>query len=665
MNSANKSNEIERIADMLRLEMNNRPSEDFIKSFIRQIDSLAPNVLRYFRSTLSQTLIERENQGKGHLKIEALLELLDLCDLQVWLTSAGLHEKAARNVVKGLKNRSTEELNRIIHGKLYIEHDRTELLEFLVDAGVEGDDAEHFVKLVREMDVSVTEIIDRIFKLNFLAENAFRQESLRGMMSLKEIVTLYLYSVLQVTISDYVHDEETISEIAARLALCNNMRREFALVQQLERYFFSTTSVEDTQNKTRDFWIKLLNDYEVKLALEQYIGDDKLKRSDMEIADLYVEAGHIFDDVSEIKDQTLAVISITYRLDNPEETGHTVEELLAIIDQIKLLTTEMGPLSIMTRDIFSFFEILGESDHKNHFFHKTIISFRSLLRKLVDLNEKTGERVTLDQLILTYLHARLKAFLEDYEGPREKHLESIKTRISHCHDMHRQFAITDLVEEHIFENPGLLLTLSEPDKYWPELINTFELNIMLEIYIEREYLVSGHHDMTKRQMMETLQQLINGIQEISIKSLSVVFLTAHLAAMQDHAKSKTVSLDEIIQTIAQLRKDAEMAAKQITVESRVKHDILTTLTERLFRLETIQSAITLSNTTDIIDRLDEVIVGLRTRRDNLIGGKMDAKVLQDDLNTYLHDSKVVGLIDEVERLYKNELAQQAKLVASK
>ncbi|HMW37591.1 MAG TPA: hypothetical protein PKA72_14640, partial [bacterium] len=60
MNSANKSNEIERIADMLRLEMNNRPSEDFIKSFIRQIDSLAPNVLRYFRSTLSQTLIERE-----------------------------------------------------------------------------------------------------------------------------------------------------------------------------------------------------------------------------------------------------------------------------------------------------------------------------------------------------------------------------------------------------------------------------------------------------------------------------------------------------------------------------------------------------------------------------------------------------------------------------
>ena len=231
--------------------------------------------------------------------------------------------------------------------------------------------------------------------------------------------------------------------------------------------------------------------------------------------------------------------------------------------------------------------------------------------------------------------------------------------------MHRQFAITDLVEEHIFENPGLLLTLSEPDKYWPELINTFELNIMLEIYIEREYLISGHHDMTKRQMMETLQQLINGIQEISIKSLSVVFLTAHLAAMQDHAKSKTVSLDEIIQTIAQLRKDAEMAAKQITVESRVKHDILTTLTERLFRLETIQSAITLNNTTDIVDRLDEVIVGLRTRRDNLIGGKMDAKVLQDDLNTYLHDSKVVGLIDEVERLYKNELAQQAKIVASK
>jgi hypothetical protein len=378
----------------------------------------------------------------------------------------------------------------------------------------------------------------------------------------------------------------------------------------------------------------------------------------MEIAELYVEAHHIFDDVSEFNDETLAVISITYRLDNPEESGHTVEEILAMIDQIKLLTTEFGPLGLMMRDIFSFFEILGECDHHNHSFRKTILTFRAQLRKLAEANKKTGERVALNQLVLTYLYSRLDAYLEDVEKNKTGLLDSIRDRLSHVHDFIRQFAIVDRIEKHMFENPGLI-QISD-DNYWQELINTFELNIMLEIYIENEYLVPGKAGLTKNQMLDRLQTQINSVENISTKSLLVVFVTAHLSALLDRSREQTLSFSKISETIRHLQNDATQAATQITVQNRVKRELLSDLTEKLFRLEAIRTALVDSDPGDFSNRLDEVIVGFQTRRDNLMEGKTDPNVLEKDIRHYLSDKTVNELIEAAEETYKNTLARHMR-----
>jgi hypothetical protein len=658
MPTPQKNIEIERIEELLNIDMLDRLNEHFIGTFLRQIETQPQELLRIFRKNLGDILMEREHDQMGHLKPESLFEIVDFSKMQLWLVEAGMNERAAKNTVKGIQRRTTSELSRFIHTQAYRSNERKDISDILLESGMREEDVSRFATIIHETELGVNEITRQAFKLNYFAEHSVRRESLRGAMLLKETITLYLYTVLQVMTSACGLEEETIAEIARRLGLCNNMKRQFLIVKQLERYFFTASSVEETKNKSTDFWIKLINDHELKIALEQYVTDDKLKKSDMEIAELYVEAHHIFDDVSEFNDETLAVISITYRLDNPEESGHTVEEILAMIDQIKLLTTEFGPLGILTRDIFAFFEILGECDHHNHSFRKTILTFRAQLRKLSETNKKTGQRATLNQLVLTYLYSRLDAFLEDVEKNKNKLLESIRNRLAHCHDLARQFAIVDQLEKHMFENPGLVQIADE--NYWQELINTFELNIMLEIYIDNEYLVPGQKTMTKNQMLDRLQAQVNGIDDISAKSLLVVFLTAHLSALLDRCKEQTLSFDEITETIGQMQKDATLAAKQIDVQSRIKRELLSELTEKLFRLEAIRSSLAITDDSEFSNRLDEVVAGFQTRRDHLMEGKMDPHVMEEDIHDYLSDKKVIQLIEESEQIYKAELGRHPK-----
>ncbi len=653
-----KNTEIERIEEILKIDIQDRLNEHFIRTFLRQIEVQPPELLRIFRKNLADTLMEREHSLKGHVQAESLYDILDLSKLQAWLVESGINERAAKNIVKGLQRRTTEELHRFIHTGTYRDHKAKDISDLLLESGVAEADAARFSSIVDETELNAGEMIQLAFRLNYFAEHALRQESLRGSMSLKEIITLYLFTFLQVTMSEYGLEEEIVFQIAHRLGLCNNMNRQFMIVKQLERYFFTTSSIDETQGQSESFWIKMINDHELKIALEQYVIEDKLTKSDMEIAELYVEAHHIFDDVSELNDETLAVISITYRLDNPEESGHTVEELLAMIDQTKLLTTELGPLGIVTRDVFSFFEILGECDHHNHSFRKTILTFRAQLRKLAETSKKTGERPALKHLVLIYLYSRLDAYLEDVEKNKHKLLESIRSRLAHCHDLARQFAIVDRLEKHMFENPGLVQIADED--YWPELINTFELNIILEIYIENEYLVSGNVNMTKNQMLDRLQTQINSVENISIKSLLVVFITAHLSALLDQSKEETLSFETVTETIRQLQNDAAMAATQVDVQSRVKRELLSALTEKLFRLEAIRTTLESLDQSEFSNRLDEVILGFQTRRDNLMGGKTDPGVMEKDITAYLSDKKVVKLIDVAEQNYKNELTRHAK-----
>ncbi len=656
MSDPNKQIEIDRIDSLLRLDMEGRPQDDFVKSFVRQIENQSIELLRTFRKNMSETLIDRESSRKGHLKIESLMELLDVSKLQAWLIEAGVDERAAKNIIQGLRRRSSEELNRLIHGSAYADYESLPMEEFLNQSGIGSMDAGKFTSITQEMELGVDEVVARVFQLNFLAENAARVEALRGAMNLKELVSLYLYSAMQVVLSHYGLDEDVISEISDRVALCNNMKRQYLIVQQLERFFFSGEYEASKNDSSENPWIKLINDIELKIALEQYVTNEKLLHSEMELAELYSEAHHIFDDVSELKDETLAVISITYRLDNPEESGHTVEELLAMIDQIKLLTQEFTPLTILQRDIFSFFEILGECDHHNQLFRKTILTFRRQLKKLVESTEQTGDRITLDQLVSTYLYSRIEAYLEDYEGEKHAMLIGIRTRLSQCHAFVRRFAIVDLMEKHIFANPGLVQIADE--SYWPELINTLELDIILEIYISREYLISDTGDLSKIQIRDRIQSKIYGIENITIKSLTVVFLTAHLSALVDQSKEKKITLDELVTTIDQLQKDAAMAAAQMSVQSRVKRSLLSTLTERIFRLEAIQHGLSDHLHHDTVSRLDEILVGLRTRRDNLMEGKMDPNELEMDTQQYLADPKVSNFIDDAETIYKNQLSSQ-------
>lgn len=640
--------EIDRIADLLRLDIPGRPNEAMVNTFLRQIESDAPSLHRIFRLQLGKTLMEREASNKGHMKVEALYEMLDYCRFQAWLEEIGLTEQAALNVAKSIGRRVTGEFHRFIHSQSYREVQDEGWSNVLLKSGVRDQDAARFEKTILEMEFGITEAMPRVFAVNYLAETLHREESLRGPMGLKELVTFFLYTAILVEFSEYGLDEDLIHDMSGRLALCNNMHRQHLMIHQLQRFCFANPALERSKIQNREFWIHKLNEIELKIALEQYVNREKLLDSEMEMAELYSEAHHLFTDVGELQDETLAIISITYRLDNPEESGHTVEELLSIIDQIKLLTTEISPLNIMTRDLFAFFEILGECDHNNRFFHKTILTFQSRLRRLSKSVEESGDRINLTNLVLTYLYSRLDAFLQDYECDNETILEGIRSRLAQCHAFVRQFAIMDNIENYIFGNPGLLQISDET--HWPELINTFEFNIILDIYFDRGYLVSGA--MTKNEMRERLQTRINEIRDISVKSLTVVFLTAQLSAKVDQLKENALGLNDVLTLVDHLQHDAEHAAVQISIQSRVKREMLGMLTSRLFRLEVLQKGFDGRGEHDLLSRLDEVVVGLRTRRDNLIDGKMDPKLLEQDIRVYLNDPKVLVFVEDVERQYK-------------
>jgi hypothetical protein len=95
------------------------------------------------------------------------------------------------------------------------------------------------------------------------------------------------------------------------------------------------------------------------------------------------------------------------------------------------------------------------------------------------------------------------------------------------------------------------------------------------------------------------------------------------------------------------------------MQNHVKRKMLNTLTQRLFRLEALENGLSNENI-DLLSRLDEVVVGLRTRRDNLMEGKMDPGVLEKDITQFLSDPKVVELFEECELIFKDNLAELAR-----
>lgn len=653
-----KNNEINIVSSLLALEISNKPSAEFIKSFVTELASYPIPTQKAFRMHLSELLMQREADHKGHLKTQAIRDLLDFSRAEIWLIESGMSERAAHACIRPLQEKGLEKFLDWIHDGKYLDFMADQLTVILTKTGITEMDAKTFLRIIAEMELSAHDQLMRPFYLNFRADIATRRETFRKSMTLKEMVGVYLLTFLEVVLSEYGLDDRLIHEMAFRLSQCNNMKRQFLVAQQIERYLFSFPSDEETRMKPREFWLSLINEHDLKIALEQYLINEKVRNSTLEITDLYVEARNLFVDVRTLQDETLAVISITYRLDNPEEAGHTAEELLSMIDQTIVMTQELSPLPVNTRDIFSFFEIIGECDHRNRRFRQSIVQFRSRIRKLAESAEASGDRITLSQLVLTYLYSRLDAFLED-EGARQDIdesavLESIRDRLTQCSNAERQFAIVDLIEKHLFENPGLLQIVDR--NYWPELINTFELNIILEAYIDRKYIITEKRT-SRFEILNSILSHINAIEPINVKSLTVVFLTAHLASHLE--QSQQVTIDEIAETTAQFRKDAVMAAGQIDMQNQVKRKMLNTLTQRLFRLEALEKELSDENI-DLLSRLDEVVVGLRTRRDNLIAGKMDPGILERDTEQFLSDPKVVELFEECERIFKDRLEEQAR-----
>ncbi len=649
------TNEISIIASLLRLDIENKPPETFVRQLLSDLENQSVGIIKIFRRNFSEILMHREADGKGHLKTAAISDLYDFCKVESWLIDQNVTEKAARVIVRGLQDRVSPKFMECIREENYKTLKDEDVRLILTKTGITESDANKFLEITEEMEVSLKAVIVKPFLLNYRAEIATRKETLRKAMTLKELISLYLFTFMELILSEYGLDEKLISDIALRLGQCNNMKRQFLIINQLERYFFGEGSAEEAQSKPKEFWLSLINEFELKIALEQYVLEEKIKKSSFELADLYVEARNLFLDMKNLQDETLAVISITYRLDNPEEKGHTVEELLGMIDQTIVMTQELSPLPVMIRDIFAFFELLGECDHHNKKFRQTIVQFRSRIKKLSADYIESGDRIPLAQLVLTYLYSRLDAYLSDEEMEGSMVIDSIRDRLAQCNNFERQFAIVNLIERHIFENPGLL-QIVDPS-YWPELINTFELNIILEAYIDRKYIRTQVGRKSKFDILNEILSHINAIEPINVKSLTVVFLTAHLASHLEQFRQ--ITIEEIVQTIAQLRKDAEMAALQIDMQNQVKRKMLNTLTQRLFRLEALVNELSDENI-DLLSRLDEVIVGLRTRRDNLIEGKMDPMILEADITQYLSDPKVQQLFDECESIFKERLTEQAR-----
>lgn len=662
----NKQRHIEQlnaIEALLGIDMPSKLADRDLRKVMAKLADLNATTLNLFRTDLSHSLVKRSETGRGHLNEQEIHDLVFQTKFQSWLCQNGLSEKAAKTVQRGLKFKNSSDMNLVIKNETYTRFTGRSLVD-LVSEGSDPEDARKFVEIVETVGLPKAEAVEIAFRVNFKSDCYLREESLRSRMRLRDLVSVYLFSFLQVMFGEADIPDLIITKISRRLEQSNNIDRQFSVSLRLVELRNKGILNADQDSKA---FVHQINRLEIENCIDQFSSRKKLKSSKLEPTKLLDNINQALNKIADSNQETVSIISMSYRLDNPSEPPHTAEELFLVFEHSLALTRVLDTISISKRDIFNFFEIVGECDHKNIYFSRTIESFDDEIHRTADQKDSTGDRVELKDLVLAYIASRLdvflrdemEAFAKDEEAAPQKTIiiSSLTQRLRQCRDPHRQFAILDRIEHYISQNFGLLQQYGNDESYWSELVNSLELSIILDIYIDNKYLIPDEDPrMKKNQIIDSIQKKLNSIDNIIVKSLTTVFFTAHLTAHLEEASDKTKKLSEFKELINGLQRDAELASSQIHEQERVKKELLSSIMERLYRLETIQKILETSANLDLLSRIDEVVLGLRTRRDNLIEGKMDPIVLEKDINSYLNDEKVIVLLDRAEKSYKEHVS---------
>jgi len=241
----------------------------------------------------------------------------------------------------------------------------------------------HLIELIDGIDLNREGQIKSVFVLNLLAEAMKRDETMRKSESItmKDMVNLYLLSKLQMKLAEFGYPHETLEGIIInRLGQSNNIRRQFLILNHIIKDTLSGELNIELGSKTEKLeWLKLVNELEINVALEQY--DEKLTKDG-------------FQPVSEkdrfeipkmlqgenIADQTIAAISFARRLDNPDETLHEPGKLLEVAVETQYLTSMIFKVKgFQIKEVYEFVELIGELDVKNEHYERVVEYFKAEL----------------------------------------------------------------------------------------------------------------------------------------------------------------------------------------------------------------------------------------------------------------------------------------------
>lgn len=535
-----------RLIDLLQTpDFPGKISEDHLESFHQKIFRFREIELSVILDRLAEEIARKKKSGKTFL-ISQIEDITALTKMEILLQERQVPPEVVNLLLSLLVNKSSNFSVPIFEGKVddllanSVENaiiniileklvseksrmGRTKEMKDLFDRKIR--DAETFVHLVEvidHVDLNQKDDIRSIFVVNLLAEAMKRDETMRKSESItmKDLINLYLLSKLQHQLAAQGYPNETIEGIIInRLAQSNNIRRQFWILENILQVNTSGELDIELGSKTEKLeWLKLINELEIDIALNQY--EEKLKGPVLP-KELKSKIHHILM-TDNIADQTIASISFARRLDNPDESLHEPSRLEEVARETQHLTSMIFRVKgFQIKEVYEFVELIGELDVKNERYHKVVDFFRHEL-PCIDKSVLKEDDPDLKKAALAarYLSARMMSLfginpeylnmnqdfvsLNPHKFPPElrenadtlaaqiEHFSEIRKRIGFFNKAERAFITMNQVEAMI-QNDMIELTRENVFRIM-EMINDIELSIAIGEYVKAGTITRGQED---------------------------------------------------------------------------------------------------------------------------------------------------------------------------
>lgn len=510
----------------------------------------------------------------------------------------------------------------------------------------------HLIQIIDAIDLNGDLKTKSVFTVNLLAEAMKRDETMRKSESInmKDLVNIYLLSKLQMQLAEYGYPNETLEGIIInRLGQSNNIRRQFRILDRIIKDTLSGELNIELGSKTEKLeWLKLMNELEVEIALEQY--EEKLKKDRFEpVADKDKVAIRQTLMSENIADQTIAAISFARRLDNPDESIHEPGKLIEIAIETQYLTSMIFKVKgFQIKEVYEFVELIGELDVKNEHYQRVVEYFKSEL-PCIDKGVMKEEDPDIKKAALSarYLSARLMskfqidpAYLKlstDHVGVDYTKLTSelksqeqeLQQLVSHFNEVRKRFAFFNKAErafltmnqvESLIDKESIGLDKTGVFKILGT-INEIELNLAINEYVKAGTITKGQDDGSFGP--EYVEQKVKAL-----------FKTASIEVIEKEAVEKNIIPESILD---RAKEDGDFEETVLDIKNYATY----LLTRRLDKPEYPRH---LQRSLNLIFALVQDAIGWRHFENSQIRAKQEVVPLIDEYHRFM--SKLLDALAE-------------------